>query len=294
MKRLSESQLINEVKARFRENQRNLDGLKDVMVQLQDVNQKLSESEALKSHFLSNIRNEINNPLTAILGLAENILSEDAESLENIHAMARMIHQEADNLDFQLRSIFAAAEIEAGEAHLHISKVDVNALINRVIETLHQCPEAKNVNVEFVNDIVVESGKIFLFKTDPEKFHLIISHLLSNAIEFGHEGNHIQIKASQGNGELLITVQDSGIGIDKADHERIFDRFVQLDEGVTKRYKGHGLGLSVTKSAVELLNGSISLVSEAGNGSLFSVKIPEADPALESGLYTADGNAELF
>jgi signal transduction histidine kinase len=285
----SDSQLLDELKKRFRENKRALYDLRIMTKKLDTLNKKLQESEALKSNFLSNIRNEMIDPLAAIVGLSAQLLSKPPLDKKILLTNSGMIHSEAFNLDFQLKNIFAAAEIEAGETSLNISNVDVCALIKNTIEFFQYKTAEKNIMVRFICN---HTEKKSLFQADPIKLDLIVSNLLSNAIEFGRKNSKVIIKANMRNNKLILSVQDSGIGIKKSDQKVIFDRFKQLETGVSRGYKGHGLGLSVVKSIIEILHGKISVTSRKGAGSIFKVTLPGAD--LDEGVFSSARNEYIF
>ena len=292
MNRLTDSELIDELKKRFEENGKVLNSLKIVNDKLIDVNRRLHESEALKSNFLSNIRNEINNPLTSVLFMAKELKSWETLRPEMVSSMTDTIYNEVFNLDFQLRNIFAAAEFEAGESAPGISRVDIDSLIFNSIEAFLHKADEKRISITF--DSLCESENDPHFNTDPEKLQLAINNLLSNAIEFSHEGGVVEITACRKDGDLNISVKDYGIGIDEKDHAAIFDRFKQLEAGASKSHLGHGLGASITKSMVDLLNGTISLASAKGQGSAFTVSIPEAESDKGINVFSANSNEFFF
>jgi len=286
--------LVEELKARFGRNRATMDELLAVTRKLEEVNSKLQESEALKGNFLSNIRNEMNNPLTAIMGLSRQIISGDSLEPDAIYPIARMIHSEAFGLDFQLRNIFAAAELEAGEAVIAPSLVDIDALIQNVIEQFRFRAFEKNIALKYT-PISEGDGNKILFRADPEKLQLVVSNLINNAIEFSHEAGEVDVEASIQGGYLNISVEDRGVGIDHKHQKDIFDRFKQLDSGSTKLHRGHGLGLSITKDLVALMLGSISVSSSPGGGSVFKVSsIPQADPNGDAEVFAINGNVFLF
>ena len=291
MKRLDDGELIDELKKRFEENDELLNTLKVVNNKLMDVNKRLHESEALKSHFLSNIRNEIVNPLTSILCMSKAVMDGEISG-EMVPSAAKTIHTEAFKLDSQLRNIFAAAELEAGEATPSISMVDVDTLVNGMIDLfIHKTTEKKIQVTYHPLDKSVEEA---YFMTDPDKLQIILINLLSNAIEYSHEGGPVEINASIDGEDLNISVIDHGIGIDESDQGVIFDRFKQLESGAAKGHLGHGLGASVVKSMVELLNGTISLSSVKGEGSTFTVKIPKAKTDKEVPVFSGESNEFFF
>lgn len=292
MHRLTDSELIDELKKRFEENGKVLNSLKIVNDKLVDVNRKLQESEALKSNFLSNIRNEINNPLTSVLFMAKELKSDETLDREAVSSMADTIYNEVFNLDFQLRNIFAAAELEAGETVPGIARVDIDNLINNSIESFLHKADAKRINITF--DSLCESENNSHFNSNPEKLQLVINNLLSNAIEFSLEGGIVEITACKKEGNLNISVKDHGIGIDESNHKLIFDRFRQIDTGVSKSHLGHGLGLSIAKAVAEMLNGTISVESSRDKGATFKLTIPEAESETEVSALSNDGNEFIF
>ncbi|MBF0328060.1 MAG: HAMP domain-containing histidine kinase [Nitrospirae bacterium] len=291
MSKLTDSELIAELKNRFEEQGRALHDLMVMTRKLEDVNSKLQESETMKSHFISNIKNEINNPLSVILAMSETMSGLQSYAVEEIASMGELIFTEAFTLDFQLKNIFAAAEIEAGEASPYISNVDIDSLLRGLVDVYKKRTLSKKLTISFewIGDVVKNS-----FKTDSEKLELILSNLISNAIEYTSEGGKVAVKAWRHDNSLNIIVEDTGIGIGEDDKQVIFERFKQLEEGVRKRHKGHGLGLSVTKALVELLGGTISVVSIKDRGSIFTVFIPEISGKEGIDVFSDDGNEFFF
>jgi signal transduction histidine kinase len=288
---LTDDELIEELSSRFDKSRKAFSDLSVVNRKLLEMNERLKRSESLKSNFLSNIRNEINNPLNAIIGLTDQIAIIGAEN-EEITTLSSLIGAEANHLDFQLRNIFMAAELEAGEVSPRCVKVHISSTLHDLVDSFQHSAAKKNVSLDLkhaandVDSIVV---------VDSEKFHIIVSNLLSNAIEYSVDGGTVEVSFSVGgDGVLQISVQDHGVGIAPADQQRIFDRFVQLDTGATRSHLGHGLGLSISKSLVELLQGSIRLVSSPGEGTLFTVTIPPCSILDDEDSFSEAGNLFLF
>ena len=289
-KRLTEEELIAELQKRFQESKDLLNQERKLTAELNDVNEKLLESEHLKSNFLSNIRNEINNPIASILELAKNIVEGNLDVV-SLKEFASLIYLEAFDLDFQLRNIFLSAEIEAGESPLSIVSVSINNLIDSVLVAFRKRMDRKGVNLIWDNSIIEEK----IFKTDSEKLHLIISNLVANAVQFNYQGGEVEVCSELKDEELVISVRDSGIGISDENQQKIYDRFHQIEEGSTKTYGGHGLGLSITKALLEIIGGRIELESEIGKGSRFTIFVKELDvPEGDADIFSADGNDFLF
>ncbi|MDY6801858.1 MAG: HAMP domain-containing sensor histidine kinase [Bacteroidota bacterium] len=291
MSELTDQELIDELKKRFDQNKKALKEVQVLNQELKDVNKKLEESEALKSHFISNITNEIINPFASILALSKNILSVQKENWKKVISMVSLIYSEAFNLDFQLRNIFVAAKIEAGEIFPEILNVDIRHLLESVIDSFKYECKKKRINIELQFEIPSSEETPFFFKTDPEKLRLIVSNLLSNAVKFSYENNKVIIKAWIDKKQLKIAVQDFGTGISKEDQKVIFDRFKRLDSGINSINRGHGLGLSINKALLDLLNGTIEIKSKQEEGAKFTISIPENESHISG--FAFDGN-ELF
>ncbi len=293
MSKLTDEELLEELRKRIKSNNTSLQELKELNKELQIVNKKLEESESLKSHFISNITNEIINPFTSIIGLARHILSVNKEDWKTVISMVALIHSEAFTLDFQLRNIFVAAKIEAGEISPEILNVDIKTMVNNLLESFRLEAKKKKLTLDLDIKIdLLETGDVVYFKTDPEKLKLVLSNLLSNAIKFSFEGQKINIKIWKVNDSLNISVQDFGTGITEENQKKIFDRFKRLDSGINSLNRGHGLGLSINKAILDLFNGTIDIFSKLGEGSIFTISIPESQEHVSG--YSTDGNEFLF
>lgn len=282
-------ELIAAIQKRFDENEKMLEQERKLAQELHKVNEKLLASEQLKSNFLSNIRNEINNPLSAILELTKSIAAGGLPE-ESVMKYAALVYLEAFDLDFQLRNIFLSAEIEAGEAPLSVSKINIVALLEGLIQSFSK--KAAKKGVELKLESTVEELK---FPSDNEKLHLILANILANAIQFNKESGAVTIRVREEGEHCIVEIEDTGIGIPQEEFDRIYDRFYQVESGSTKTYMGHGLGLSITKALIDIINADITLESELGKGSKFTLTLrPLID---ESGLgdtFSEEGNDFLF
>ena len=288
---ITDEELIEELSKRFAQSRKAFSDLSVVNGKLLEMNERLKRSESLKSNFLSNIRNEINNPLNSIMGLAGQLAIVGAGN-EEVTSISSLIGAEANHLDFQLRNIFMAAELEAGEVNPRCVKVHIASALRELIDSFLHTAAKKNVSLDLVLPTVEETHIVVL---DAEKFQIIVSNLLSNAIEYSLDGGTVEVSYSvDGEGTLQISIQDHGVGIAPEDQQRIFDRFVQLETGTTRSHLGHGLGLSITKALVDLLQGSIGLVSSRGEGTRFTVTIPPCSILDDKDSFSEAGNLFLF
>lgn len=287
---ITDEELLAELKRRFDENNANLEQERKLIAELNTVNEKLLASEHLKSNFLSNIRNEINNPIASILELSKNIY-EGQLDVDSMKTFATLIFSEAFDLDFQLRNIFLSAEIEAGESPLSVISVNITSLIDTVLSAFKTKIDKRGLSFSWENKI----DEQIIFKTDSEKLHLILSNLIANAIQFNKPKGSIQITSDIEEGVLIIIIEDSGIGISEENQTKIYDRFHQIEEGSTKTYGGHGLGLSITKALLEIIEGEITLESKLGEGSKFTLKINQLEGFDgNEDTFSSDGNDFLF
>ncbi|MBF0439802.1 MAG: HAMP domain-containing histidine kinase [Magnetococcales bacterium] len=288
---LSDDELIAELKKRFDQTKQALYDVKMISKKLEDVNHKLQLSEQVKSNFVSHMKNEINNPLSCILGMSQQ-LSSNASDPAMVASVASLIHTEAFSLDFQLRNIFAAAELESGDTVLQPSLMDINTMITSSIESFQHLITEKNLSVHFSPN--GDEKQRLRFKTDADRLSLVFANLLSNAIEFNQDGGQITIHADILDNTLTMSVTDTGFGINMAELDRLFDRFVQGEHGMRKSHKGHGLGLSITQAVLDLMQGTVSVTSPANKGATFTISIPELQTDGDADAFSVDGNDFLF
>lgn len=289
MSNLTDDQLLDELRTRFHQQKESLDELERMASELKVLNLKLEESEKLKTHFLSNIRNEIINPFASIIGLSQNIQMLGPDKIQRVKSIASMIHSEALQLDFQLQNIFAAAEIEAGDISPQFMKVDIQSIFTSVLEAYKHEISKKNLEIK-----VSSNQDEIYFITDAEKLGLIFSNLLSNAIKYSHSEGVIEIEIQEKSSELHFSIKDYGIGIDEQYKKHIFDRFQRINNTINTLNSGHGLGLSIVHSLVEMLGGTIILESKHDKGSKFSVNLSEGFLPQGSEGYAIEGNEFMF
>ena len=187
MNNLSDKQLLKELKQRLDDRKSIQEKLDALNFDYQTMSKRLKDSEALKSHFISNITNEIVNPFTSILGLSKAILSVEKQDWKKVVSMVALIHNEAFNLDFQLRNIFTAAKIEAGEIAPNISKVNIRSLAQSVIDSFSVVARKMGIDIVLDYDIEFGFGKNFYYKTDSEKLKQVLSNLLNNAVKYSYK-----------------------------------------------------------------------------------------------------------
>jgi signal transduction histidine kinase len=266
-----------DLRAQRRELERSRERLETSLVEthvlhdrLVEINERLARSESLKSHFLTHMRDEVHNPLSAILALADQI-DRSGEAAERSSRVARTIPDEAFQLDFQLRNIFCAADLEAGELVPAHASVDIGALLREVVRSFAHRLERKSLSVRI---LAGGGGAPLRFPTDRTFLHAILSNLLANAIEFSPAGGTVVLEARREGDVLTLSVDDQGPGVPEADLGAIFERFRQMETGLTRSHPGQGLGLAVVKALVDLLDGEIHAENRPGGGFRLCFTLP--------------------
>jgi len=223
-----------------------------------------------KSRFLANMSHELRTPLNAIIGYSELLSEEIAETSGDAHEEdLRRVVGAARHLLALIDDILDLSKIEAGQMGVYLEIVNLPQLLEDVVATV--MPLAAGNGNSLVIELPEEGfGEV---RTDHVKVRQILFNLLSNASKFTHDGT-ITLSAATCEGRLRITVKDTGIGISKENHARLFDAFTQADESTTRRYGGTGLGLTITSAFCKLLGGEITFESALGEGTTFIVVLP--------------------
>lgn len=241
--------------------------------------EKAEESDRLKTAFLHNISHEIRTPLNAIIGFST-LLGDSDHNYETRQSFIEVIKNNSDNLLAIVNDIIEVSNIEAGILKLNMGKVNLNVLLNNLYKQFKPKSDEKGIGFNYVSPLPDSDAGI---QTDTTKLIQILLNLLRNAIKFTPEGL-IEFGYTLKKNYVQFYVSDSGIGIPADRHAKIFDRFYQVDNTITRIYGGTGSGLSISKAFVELIGGKIWLTSEIGKGSVFyftlpyiPVKPPDAD-----------------
>ncbi|MFO0901123.1 MAG: ATP-binding protein [Pirellulales bacterium] len=243
--------------------------------ELAQMNMRLYEMNRLRSDFLATMSHELRTPLNSIIGFSDVLGSIDSLNdkqkryVQNIQKSGRML------LDM-INDILDLAKIESGKMELRLSDFRIDQVISAQCDLARPLAERKNVDL----DTDIEPGLPPLHQ-DQAKVQQILNNLLSNAIKFTPDGGRIEVRAEQDDqGDLLLVVSDTGIGIAADDQVSIFEKFRQArtalpsGDAMTREYSGTGLGLSIVKELCRLLGGEVTLASELGKGSVFTVRLP--------------------
>lgn len=243
--------------------------------QLAHVNLRLYEMNNLKNEFLATMSHELRTPLNSILGFSD-VLAAAKNLDDRQHRYVTNIRSSGQSLLAMINDVLDLAKIESGRMEVHAIEFRLEDLVERMVHSVAPLAEKKNIDLDFN----VDTNCPLLF-SDIGKLEQILLNLLSNAIKFTPEGGRIRV---QGIGhdarQVDLVVEDNGVGIPLDDQEAIFEKFRQgsgipgQEDAMTREYGGTGLGLSIVKELARLLGGHVSLDSEFGKGSTFTVRIP--------------------
>jgi signal transduction histidine kinase len=249
-----------------------------------ELNRLYRELEAAslhKSEFLANMSHELRTPLNAILGFSQvlreqmfgEVNEKQAEYLDDILSSG-------NHLLSLINDVLDLSKVEAGQVELEVAPFSLNEALERGVVTLRERAAKDGVRVTLETD-----ARVDLVEGDQRRVRQVIFNLLSNAVKFTPPGGVVDVRAAQVDGEVRISVSDTGPGLAPEDHDRVFEEFQQTDLGSEQR-EGTGLGLALSKRLIELHGGRIWVDSELGTGSTFVFTLPSR-PAQPTGSWDA-------
>jgi two-component system, OmpR family, phosphate regulon sensor histidine kinase PhoR len=246
------------------------EGQSGAVLVLHDISE-LRRLERVRRDFVANVSHELRTPLTAIQGFAETLLAGALDDRENRGRFLEIIRDQAKRLARLTDDLLKLSLIEAGRLELELQPVGVAGLLRACVETaqLKAEPKQLTVYVECPRDLPPARG-------DARRLQEVVENLLDNAVQYTPAGGRITVRAQAADGTVVITVADTGIGIPRADQERIFERFYRVDAARSRKVGGTGLGLAIARHIVEAHGGHIWVKSEVGQGSEFHLSIPAA------------------
>jgi PAS domain S-box-containing protein len=245
------------------------------------TNERLRELDRLKDEFVALVSHELRTPLTSIRGFLE--LLTDAELSDEQRAYTDVIGRNSDRLLRLINDLLFIAQIESGQLTVEHDRVDLAAIVAQAVASA--APAAKAGSVTLTS----ETPDTLAFTGDAGRLAQLLDNLISNGIKFTPAGGTVAVSSGIEDGLLWIEVQDTGIGLSAADHERLFERFFRTRAATTASIQGTGLGLAISKAIAQAHGGAISVTSAEGDGSTFRVDLPTTHRArtAEASLQTA-------
>lgn len=258
----------------------------------EEAREKAEEANKSKSEFLANMSHELRTPLNAIIGYSE-MLEEDAEDMgqDDFIPDLQKISGSAKHLLELINAVLDLSKVEAGRMEFYLESFAIAPMVNTIAATLQPIAEKQSntISLHCPEDI----GNLY---ADQTKIRQSLYNLLSNACKFTESGN-ISLTVSEDAGEeIVFSIKDTGIGMTPEQLEKVFKAFTQADASTTRKYGGTGLGLTITKQFIEMMGGHISVTSQYGYGTEFTLHIPrqvETESAEPTKVHSAPNNISL-
>ena len=240
--------------------------------EIQDTSRQLAEASQRKSEFVASMSHELRTPLNAIIGLTEMMVTNVARfGMEKAQEPLLRVNRAGTHLLGLINQVLDLAKIEAGKLELNPQSLQLAPLIDEVVGTARQLAEQNE------NRLVVETQEnLGALTVDPMRLKQILLNLLSNACKFTKQGEvalHVR-KVVDGHNWIEFAVADSGIGMTAEQQAKLFQDFIQADSLTTRRYGGTGLGLALSRKLARMMGGDVTVTSEPGKGSAFTVRLP--------------------
>lgn len=245
-------------------------------IELESARKKAEESDHLKSSFLANMSHEIRTPMNAIVGFSS--LLDSAELLiEDRKNYIEMINNNCESLNVLINDIIDISLIESNQVAINKSPFHTDVVMNELLN-FYKLKNTKDITISFENQAYETN---LILNNDPVRFRQILSNLIDNALKYTEKG-FVKFGYEIMENYVKFNVTDSGIGINKSDYKNIFNHFRKIEKTESKLYRGVGIGLSISKSMVELMGGEIWLESQPGSGSSFFFTLPYDNEMISS------------
>jgi PAS domain S-box-containing protein len=247
---------------------------KQVETELMRAKLAAEESDRLKSAFLANMSHEVRTPLNGILGLAQLLLKTDIDKTTH-DDYVKMIVESGNSLLSLIEDIMDVSKIEAKQMKIKYKPFKINDLMDQLFSVFLANPlyVQKNEGKQRIELKCNKPVENLTLLSDPERLQQILINLIGNAIKFTQDGT-VEFGYELKKDKILFYVKDSGIGIPKDKAEKIFERFIQVDSTLARKFSGSGLGLAISKGLIDLLDGEIWVESDLGKGSTFFFTVP--------------------
>jgi PAS domain S-box-containing protein len=235
--------------------------------ELSAQNERLRELDGLKDEFIALISHELRTPLTSIIGNVELLKDECASGL-NPGQLVEVIERNAQRLLRLIGDLLFLSRIQAGRMAVELRIADLADIAAQAVEEMRLEAQRKHI------DLVLSAAAVPSFAVDPARIAQLLGNLISNAVKFTPAGGKVEVRLGTVEEQAVLTVTDTGVGIAEADRERIFERFFRTATATQQAIQGTGLGLTISKAIVEAHNGTITVDSDEGHGSTFTICLP--------------------
>ena len=244
------------------------DELGELQQSFNEMVQSVQSLEVMRSSFISNVSHELKTPMTTIGGFVDGILDGTIPMSQNKKYLL-IVSDEVKRLSSMVNAMLSLSKLESGQTKLACSKVDITDIICRIIISFSMKIESKNIEIEGMEDV----PQSYIYG-DYDLLYQTIYNLFDNAIKFTPENGIISVDIDETNNYIKIKITNSGEGISEEDLAHIFERFYKSDKSRSMDKTGFGLGLHIVKSIVDIHNGKVSVESEYGKSTSFSITLP--------------------
>jgi two-component system phosphate regulon sensor histidine kinase PhoR len=226
--------------------------------------------ENIRQEFLSNISHELRTPLTSILAFVETLEDGGLEDDENNRHFLSVIRRNGERMRNLIADILELSQIESGNVSISRVSVDLHRSVDEIITNLSSMAQARKISLQ--NEVQPGSS----VAADSKRLEQMLTNLIDNAIRFNRHGGSVTISYEQQEGNDLVFVADTGEGIGPKELQRVFERFYRIDRARTREVGGTGLGLAIVKHLARLHGGEVSVESEVGVGTKFTINLPKS------------------
>jgi len=239
---------------------------------LNDVT-RLKQLEAIRRDFVANVSHELKTPITSIKGFVETLLDMPGGDPEELRRFLQIIGKQADRLDAIIEDLLSLSRIEqeAGESIIVREQFNVRHILESASQICELIAASRDITVRLKSE-----GELY-GHLNPALLEQAVVNLIDNAIKYSPEGTEVQVSAWRSDSALSIEVEDHGIGIEKELQDRVFERFFRIDKARNRKLGGTGLGLAIVKHIVLAHSGQVSVKSDPGSGSIFTIVIPDQE-----------------
>ncbi len=254
----------------------------ECVVIVRDVTQQLRADRA-REEFVAQVTHELRTPLTNIRAYAETLSSGMFDDPKVVTECYNVITKETRRLSRLVEDILSVSQLEVGSMELTVNQVDLRVALEDGVRDVAGLADEKNIDLQ-----IVLPSKLEPIQADRDKLAVVVNNLLGNAIKYTANDGIIIVGCKQTDTEAVLTIKDNGIGIDPADHARIFERFQRGSNDQALAQTGTGIGLYTAQEIVRRHGGEIELISEEGNGSTFMVKLPHTRQRATTAVSTSE------
>ncbi|MDB6021080.1 MAG: Integral rane sensor hybrid histidine kinase [Pedosphaera sp.] len=237
---------------------------------LAESNEKLKELDQIKNRFFANISHELRTPLTLLLSPLETMIHSRTQQFDGpTRNLMGIMHANGMRLLKLINDLLDLVRLESGRMEVKREPLEMNAFVRGLVSAAQQMADAKGLKLETI--VQPELGALL---ADRDKLEKTVLNLLFNALKFTPRGGSVTLRVQRQGEQVLLTVEDTGVGISEKNLPHVFDRFWQADNSSKRKFQGVGIGLSLVKELTEIQGGNVSVVSQEGKGTTFSVSLP--------------------